>query len=131
MKLFMTLFLGLFLYSFSNAATPAQEYLRLTGSCTFTTSRTKTIDIRVFSRTATGDVVGAHVIVSSLDRNGEIVKTLARYDMDFAPAKGLSLIFKFQNLTEKTSLEIFGDDMGGMSTLTVKVFPVTCMLEQE
>jgi hypothetical protein len=133
MKSLIFVILSFTLSNFALAAAPVPEVLKMTGSCTFMTSRTKALDIQVYSTTATGELTGAHVVLSSVKSDGTILKTLARYEMDYVAPKGLSLIFKFQNLKEQTSLEVFGDDMGGMSTLTIKkkVYSVTCFLEEE
>lgn len=58
--------------------------------------------------------------------------TKKTYKMDYLAPAGMSLYFKFENKEEKTKLEAFGDDMGGMSSLTIgkRSYELTCSIDE-
>lgn len=92
-------------------------------------------DIYSANESEDSELVLADITVFKIEKeSGKKLKELAHFQLPYVkPAAGLSLIMKFSDESLDTTLDIFGDDMGGMSSLQLgkKEFVLTCGVEDQ
>ena len=132
MKFILT-FLLLSLASQSFASAPAPEFVKMIGSCRFDQSPTKQLEAVIYGNKAKSGITAAHVTINSINSRGSVVRVLARYEMIYNVREEFSFFIKFATADKKNSLEIFGDDMGGISTFTAgnKSYALSCSLSEQ
>lgn len=99
-------------------------HTKLTAICDFPDQRNMRLEATAYSRQINSDITFAEVVV----RKGKQEKL---YLMKYVVPKGFSLVMNFENQSEGTALEIYGDDMGRMSSLKLgkKTHELTCVVE--
>lgn len=98
-------------------------------SCEFFDDESKFLEGVGYSTTAEGEISFAEIEIYK--QTGSRKSKLSTYKLTYVKSKDLSLVIKFEDTQRNIKLEVFGDDMGGMSSLVVdnKKVDLTCMVE--
>lgn len=127
------LLFSLVFQSFGFASAGPAEVDKLTTTCEFNQSPTKRLEAQIYSLSSKEEFSGAHVVINSVSSRGKVLRVLARYELTYIDPKKPSLFLSFENKERKEFLELFADDVGGLSTLTLgsKSYSLTCQLQKQ
>ncbi len=117
------------LFAMSSTAGSKTPTKLLEINCTYVSNQNRTIEAIGFGLNK--DEL-SYVEVEKVSYIKNVRKAGKKFRLDFVKPEGLSMIWTFRNEKTQTELNVFGDDMGGMSSLKVgrTELVLTCGVEQ-
>jgi hypothetical protein len=98
-------------------------FAKMSATCSFPDFENKRLEAKFFSRGPSSEILFANVVITEGNQK-------SYYRMSYVDPGELSLVFSFENVDDDTALEIYGDDVGRMSSLKLgdDKFDLTCSM---